>query len=137
MWGTKISDLRNKGDWFNEFDWKLLQSPKLINKIDKCPIKVGHVVIWYFTDWSVKYTWTPLRNSGSTRSFDLKFWALLFYIFVAKIRRLMSPSREKLVTNKRTNEHGTSGPLGRSKNQTKFSLFCAKYIKNQILSLFH
>ena len=22
--------MRNKGDWFNEFDWKLLQSPKLV-----------------------------------------------------------------------------------------------------------
>ena len=35
--------------------------------------KVGHVVIWYFTDRSVKYTLTPLRNSGSTLPFDLKF----------------------------------------------------------------
>ena len=43
------------------------------------------MVIWYFADrkiktikiknkkQTVKYTWTPLRNSGTTRAFDLKF----------------------------------------------------------------
>ena len=29
--------------------------------------------IWYFADRSVKYTWTPFRNSGTTIAFDLKF----------------------------------------------------------------
>ena len=75
--------MRDKGDWFNEFGRELLQSPKLINKIDKCPKKVGHVVIWYFTDRSVKYTLTP---SGILVLLGLLTWNFHYTIGIDHLR---------------------------------------------------
>ena len=60
-------------DWLGNFCWNLPLRAKLSNKSNKWRKKVGPIGIWYFTDRSVKYTLTPLRNSGTTGAFDMKF----------------------------------------------------------------